>query len=324
MWSAQSSHRRRDDFVPDSSDDTLHYMRYGAAFVICTLAAGLGFLVIHSRGVGPVKITDELSVRARIQAVGAARAYKELVTQESGRSSTEQHSFGHMFGRLLYQLEGVEGFSICDQSLLAGCFHEFIARAVMDNGFSIMPQFESQCSTAPWPTACRHGIGHGLISYLGYSTSNLGKALDECSKYSEREPEQGCFGGAFMEMNLRTMGRGGPQSFLEQGQSGVCEKVAKQYRTACFFWLPQWWRDSHFKDAPLDELFKGLGDLCMKASRNEDERKGCFEGVGYIASPSVEFDKNKSKALCNEVSAFPRDRENCWENASKSAGWKPA
>ena len=261
-------------------------------------------------------------MRIRIQQIGAQAVYKELVSREAARPNSEQHASGHLFGRLLYEAEGIQGVSICDQNLFAGCFHEFIARAIIDKGFSVIQRMETACEAQSWPVACQHGIGHGLIAYLGYTTLSLNKALDECSKLPERDPTKGCYGGALMEMNLQTMNGAIPRLFSENKPRGICDEVAKVYRPSCFFWLPQWWRESHLKNLSLSEMFAGQGSLCIETAANREERKFCFEGIGYTVPPAVEFDFEKSKALCEDVSSDAQDQTYCWDVASEAAGHK--
>jgi hypothetical protein len=287
-------------------------MRYAVALTVCSLVVAFGVFPFPSREL------TESGLEQDIRNHGAVRAYADLVKYEEGRPSTEQHAAGHMFGRVLYRTIGIEGVSTCDGSLLYGCVHEFIARAIVADGFDVLPRLASECKYPNRSTGCYHGIGHGLIVYLGYAKENLAKALDECKSYQETEPTQGCFGGVFMEMNLRTMSREAPLEYSEKDTRGVCDDVAETFRRACIFWLPQWWRDSHLSDRARDDLYKELGRLCSVSVKNETERRSCFGGIGYIASPSVEFDAERSREVCRMVSTSSKEQEYCWDVASQS------
>jgi hypothetical protein len=77
-----------------------------------------------------------------------------------------------------------------------------------------------------------------------------------------------------------------------------CESIQTLYRAACGFELPRW--KQYFESATSSEEFKDLSAYC-EHSPDERVRRGCFEGVGALASSNTEPDRASSLALCRSA-----------------------
>ncbi len=153
-----------------------------------------------------------------------------------------QHTEAHIFGGALYATEGLNGISTCDARFSSGCFHEFIGRAIADDGLSVVTQLNTVCTNKG---GCQHGIGHGLISYLGYSPEDLTKSIAICAGLPGEEMLDGCMGGSFMEYNMRTMlqvsnGAVRPATSTKD-LLDPCDRFSGEAQRSCMLYQPQWW-----------------------------------------------------------------------------------
>lgn len=143
----------------------------------------------------------------RIAAVGGVAAYEEFGVEAQGYEFGARHVLAHLFGRALYQVEGLKGVGACDSNYSYGCFHQFLGEAIAGHGLASAAELNESCrsqDTNQKRIACQHGIGHGVLAYSGYSEADLHKALDACRSYSDATLG-GCYSGAFMEYNVRLM-----------------------------------------------------------------------------------------------------------------------
>jgi len=242
----------------------------------------------------------------RIQDVGGKAAYVELSNSISGLSPQLQHVAAHAFGEALYDVEGTKGLAVCDSNYSFGCYHEFLGRAIAALGLSSVNDLNQGCVDALGSGAlsCQHGIGHGILAFLGYSDKALLEGLARCKALPYNDPIGGCYGGLFMEYNLETMlnteGRIRPMTSDPQAP---CDTLAQEFRRACYYWQPQWW-DQSSKSMPDSFansviIFKKMGEWCMSAGENI---RDCFEGIGNITAPNANFEPTQAIKLCEAIS----------------------
>ncbi len=253
--------------------------------------------------------TASQSYEDRITAVGAEVAYQEFSQNISTLPVEDQHSKAHEFGAALYQVEKQEGIGVCDSQFHYGCFHEFIGRALLDIGTDNISTLADLCRTRVESGACRHGLGHGIIAYLGYDFEALQEGLTLCKKV-EGERGRSCYVGLFMEYNDRTMlGKGALSRSKEEGVHSPCITLPQEFQSQCYFTQPHWWQHTFFKQRSLPDAFKEMGILCRGAAAAY--REVCFEGVGYQAYPSGGFIKEKAETLCSFAAQSRSEREAC-------------
>ena len=180
-----------------------------------------------------------------IREFGGVDAYARLAFAMQGLEIEEQHEYAHTFGHELYAVEGEQGIGACDARFAFGCFHQFLGEAIGDLGTTSVGRLYDACATITGTRrVCQHGIGHGVLSAIGYDEADLKGALELCNSVTRERTYAGCVGGAFMEYNLRIIasaeGIQGPREFSGD-MYAPCTSVSSLDQKTCTFWLPQWW-----------------------------------------------------------------------------------
>ncbi len=266
-----------------------------------------------------------MDMHAALRDLGPDAAYRKLLGATASSTESIKHLNGHLFGGALYDVAGLPGFSACGMELNGGCLHEFVARAIQDSGLPIIGTLSEDCIGRfglMGATACQHGIGHGLVGYLGYTDAALEDSLEACATLTAANPVRGCYGGAFMEFTTRTMAENVLLEFSTAAPFSHCAKVSDAFRPACYFWTPTWALESLFGATRDRETYAAVGALCAKAP--EAYASSCYGGLGYFAPPSAGFDREKTEALCDSVSSAPEPRAACWEVAKEAVGAEAA
>jgi hypothetical protein len=191
----------------------------------------------------------------------------------------------------------LKGVAICDSSFAMGCFHSFFGTAIKEHGISIVFKIDSDCAArlGEGGLQCAHGLGHGILSYLG--DEKLNEALDVCRKLTWKEPRGGCSSGVIMEYNFHTMQDPVFQQarmFDAKNPYHPCTSVPDFYEEACYFEQAQWFFNVS------GESYKNIGLLC-EGIENEKNRIACFRGIGGILGPHVEFNTKEILAACKEM-----------------------
>lgn len=230
--------------------------------------------------------------------VGADNTYTEFKDEFAKKTYGVQHSASHIFGELLYDKLGIEGVSVCDSSFAFGCYHAFFGKAVAVEGIEVLPRFHQACigKYGDLSLPCRHGIGHGIITFVG--EDSLFDALELCASLSD-EPLGGCTSGVFMEYNFRTMSDPTGAAALTRplGNSDPyepCKSLASEFKQSCFFEIPQWWESVFAGD------YEKIGQMCGQVV-GEKERSACFMGAGNYIAPFSGHDVEKTIELCNKM-----------------------
>ena len=236
------------------------------------------------------QITESLRTK------GADTAYMLFKEKYRNADFDVQHNVAHVFGKSLYEVSGVAGLRVCDDSFSFGCYHGFFTPAVASEGLDVVTELNTACLSSAQPSACRHGIGHGILEYLGHS--RLTDALLACKKTDQPDPLAGCTSGVFMEYNV-------PLSVREDGTFALqtrpllnpeepyhpCTEVSPEFRVSCYHELPQWWMQVYMAD------FKTMGAQCADAP-GESFISACFAGLGNIVASFAKYDPEKSAELC--------------------------
>lgn len=236
----------------------------------------------------------------KIDQQGAETAYMEFKETYASSNPGIAHGNAHIFGELLYQKEGIDGISVCDSSFAFGCYHSFLGTAIQSDGLKIVPTLNQKCidNLKSQSLGCQHGIGHGILAFLGYDFNSLNKSLDYCDKLPANDPIGGCLGGAFMEFNFQTM-------LAQQAQVrrldldkpySPCSDLQQKYRMACYYWQAQWW--SSVFSGENSEKYKRIGQYCLNLD-NKEERQQCFLGVGNITAQNANWSVEEVIRLCN-------------------------
>jgi len=241
--------------------------------------------------------TDRTRWGQRMDAVGQVLAYAEFKAEFAEVSYGKQHAASHIFGELLYDKLGIDGVSVCDSAFAFGCYHAFFGKAVAVEGIEVLPRFHRACieKFGDLSLPCRHGIGHGIITFIG--EDNILDALELCATLSD-EPLGGCTSGVFMEYNFRTMSDPTGQAALtrplkESDPYEPCRSLPEEFRQSCFFEMPQWWGSIYAGD------YEKVGQLCSQVEGNA--RSACFMGAGNYIAPFTDHDVEKTIFQCNKM-----------------------
>ena len=272
---------------------------------------------ITSRHVSfPERINGEVNIEKekiyweqRINKIGAQKANVEFSESMQELSANQQHSGAHAFGGALYNTGG-DVFSICDSQFAYGCLHEFVTNTVIEEGFDSVAVLNQGCLEKPGRESgfCQHGIGHGITAILGYKLKDLEKALSFCYENLPNGKLSGCYGGVFMEYNLRSVLGNTASARNPLGDfSGPCDVLDEPYQVSCAFWAPQWWLQSVFKGEGTAEAFLDLGEKCRGMKINQDVTDACFAGIGNFSGIESDFNIGVAELLCDASSQTPRE-----------------
>jgi hypothetical protein len=281
------------------------------AFLALLLAGGLLVFMFGSKPAVPALETPAamsnedtaLYWEHQVRMHGGTVAYRSFVAWAQTVGINRQHTLAHIMGDVLYRTLGVEGLSVCDSSFSFGCFHEFLGRAIHEGGLPIVQNLNEACveHLGPQSLSCQHGIGHGIQTYLGYDDEALYESLAECRDLPYSDPVGGCYGGVFMEYNMRTMlslDGIGPRE--HESLAHPCSELSSEYLPACYYWQPQWW--VAVRTGTMEDAYRGMGELCRAAGSPELVRK-CFEGVGNISGQAASYNPTRTIELCELAAA---------------------
>jgi hypothetical protein len=245
-----------------------------------------------------------------IRQKGSKEAYQLFLAEAPQNIEIDTHTQAHLFGEALYEVDGLDGISICDDSFAFGCYHSFLGSAIYYEGIETLPFFNQACKDkyGSENLPCQHGIGHGVLIYTGYD--DLVGALDLCRTITDR-PTGGCSSGVFMEYNFHTMESESVVGYsrpLTEDVFAPCSNLDSSYQPSCYLEQVQWWEGIFNRD------YKKIGVLCEEIAE-EVNRQACFHGVGnYIASFTM-HDVQKILHLCTLMPSAT-GRAECHEGAS--------
>lgn len=237
----------------------------------------------------------------RVDEIGIPAAYQEFIAENKNLAIPDQHLAMHVMGELIYEKAGLEGLALCDSSFSFGCYHSFFGRAIADRGMDILKGLNAIClrSFGTDGTGCQHGLGHGILEYLGHQ--NLVKALEACEDMGQIYQLLGCTSGVFMEYNFPVL-IGSDRVVLntraldQKNPYHPCPSVHQKYRPSCFFEIPAWWDKTFMLDYPA------MGKLCSRIN-GVKEQNVCFKGIGHTVAPSYQYDIKKTKEVCGKMPA---------------------
>jgi hypothetical protein len=270
--------------------------------------------------------------RNLMKKIGGEKTYEEFAESVKGLREETQHDFVHIFGSVLYEEEGLKGLAVCDSRFFYGCFHEFVGRATQEEGLTSAQKLNDICVdgfTGDEMQSCQHGIGHGIQTLYGYTQEDLNKALEECDNLSYNNIlGGGCYGGIFMEFNLRTMLSNEGRVRESENFLSPCDEIDSKYQEACIYWQPQWWRmDSLWSVINPVVVYEKMGNYCRDSSKilgNSSKRSdtilnSCIGGVGGISAPESQFNIPLMRELCDAASKTELESIICKANAGYRA-----
>lgn len=236
----------------------------------------------------------------RIDEVGATFAYKEFKEKYGSYNFGTQHAGAHVFGEALYESEDIEGVAICDSTFSFGCYHSFFLEALSEHGRNIVLEMDKACieKYGVGGVGCQHGIGHGLVQYLG--PDKLVEALEVCATLAWKNPLFGCQGGVFMEYTLPTIfdlenSVLSVKDIDDNNPYDVCPQLPDKFQEACYYSLGQWWEKSF--------AYEKMGQLCARVADSK-KREACYLGIGNIVAPSSNYNIQGAIDSCRKMPDF--------------------
>ncbi len=234
----------------------------------------------------------------RVARVGPENTYKEFKTDYSNKTFPEQHTTAHLIGEVLYTALGLEGFSVCDASFAFGCYHSFMGQAIASHTTAIVPLLAQQCKDlyGKNSSGCEHGIGHGILEYLG--PSHLLEALALCKTTEQRDPLSGCTSGIFMEYNSGTVFENGTAHITNRepdikNHHAPCNSIVPaEFRPSCYHEISLWWKNT------LKATYQEIGVFCS-SSQEAFERESCYRGWGAVVAEEAEYNPEFAEEICN-------------------------
>lgn len=226
---------------------------------------------------------------------GAPYAY-EVLKAAPIPLNIDMHLLGHVVGDILYKQQGLEGIKACTEDFRNACSHSVVIGLFFEKSEAALPEIAEACRRAPGGsgayTMCFHGLGHGILAYVGY---DLPKAIELCEKtgteaYRNREYVE-CVGGTVMEI----IGGGFHNQKLWAEQSKKYTKVDDPLylcssdfmpdvaRSQCYVYLtPHLFQMAGGNLAnPTPTDFKKAFRFCDHIPRTQQEnRSACYGGFG--------------------------------------------
>lgn len=276
-------------------------------------------------GINAIALRSEF--KKEIHTLGGGGAYALVKKRYEHASVDIQHNIAHIFGETAYNVLGTEGIRACDASFAFGCYHGFFNVAVASEGSAILPALDYACGlvTEGDPSACRHGLGHGILEYLG--NEKLEEALALCGETTQPNPITGCTSGVFMQFNIPiTYTDDGqfystPRNLNRESPFEPCDALPAQFQESCYHELPQWWAQVYGRD------YGFIGSLCASVT-SEDLSKVCFLGIGKIVAPSFAYDSHDTYEACelitDERGAYLCRAAAAWNIALDGGGFEDA
>lgn len=235
------------------------------------------------------------NIGEQIGKVGGITTFNSL-KKDNSEDYIKAHNVFHIFGEELYKKEGINAIKVCDDSYGFGCFHGFSTEAIGQKGEGVIQNLEKACSrdSAAESLGCAHGLGHGILEYVGHD--NLNKALALCKTLSWKGKLFGCQDGVFMEYNfpnaLSATSTKKIRDFDENKADDICLSVSEEFRRSCFYSLGQWWLRSITSES--------AGKLC-EAEDDEYYKETCYLGIGNAIVPDTNFNLEESAMRCQEM-----------------------
>lgn len=230
--------------------------------------------------------------------VGSQKSYNQFKKTYDSLPLSTQHAAIHSIGELLYEKNGIDGVTICDDSFSYGCFHGFFGAAIQDTGLTKLKEMDEACIKrfGKGGVGCQHGIGHGLMAYMG--SKNLIKALEACDILNEHRALGGCKNGVFMEYNFNTISHTKPMKVRKLDTTSPyapCDELPDSYQNSCYYSQPQWWNSVYNQD------YKKIGTLCQKLT--EEQKEICFLATGSMAGQATSYNAQETLKKCNAISS---------------------
>lgn len=234
-----------------------------------------------------------------IDEVGPAKAYENLKSTMAKWTYSKAHQTLHVFGVALYEKFGLEGMNYCDGYQSFGCFHGFVASYLSDKGLSALNETTKICprNQPLAESTCLHGIGHGLVDYLG--KSHLNEAFRYCQKIGSMT-YRGCPQGVIMEyfIPIHRQAQMEYSEFDENKLFGPCSELDGEFQKYCYTFVPLfYWPNTVIADPAKAESY------CQTINQQLQQNM-CLVSIGIRLSSKHDFDLESAWTNCSQMKAL--------------------
>lgn len=274
--------------------------RFFIALIVILFLGSVAFFRLQARSflASEIQGSNNLTVERKkwnklIDLSGPKEAFK-ILKGEFKDQFNSAHEAAHRFGEVLYQKDGLDAITICDETFDYACYHGVIFSAIQDKGVAIIRKLDQACLErfGPDKPGCQHGIGHGILEYLGFD--KLVEALNLCSQLSWQARLFGCQGGVMMQYNFPVSLRKdytGQRRVTDDNPYFPCQTLPPRFSEVCFLELTRLWYKTYNRD------FAKMGLLCQKILKKEGQ-ESCFWGIGLNAGVNTGFNILKNQQIC--------------------------
>lgn len=238
----------------------------------------------------------------QINEFGPQKAYDNFKAETITKTLGQQHAYGHLFGELLYDRNGVENLRYCDETFQYACFHGLMGKMIKVEGTNVVPELVNKCKELNQTEAkifrCQHAIGHGILAYFGYSIDNVKSALDVCNSMTNNIRLDICSGGIYMEYTFRPMQKeeGRTREIENDELLSPCNQLSDTYRPNCYYEQTAWWLD--VLPGTDEQKTEKIVQICSQLSAKEQTT--CARGFGNYLAIYLEDKYLQTIPLCNK------------------------
>lgn len=280
--------------------------RYLIIFLIILMFSLVSYLVYQYvytySAKSPIKNSYSQKIihyKNQINTLGSAKAYDDFKKNNRILTPALQHNTAHIFGEALYSSAGLDGITVCDSEFNYGCYHSLIGNALAKEGLEKITNINYSCTKTKDFLKCQHGIGHGIVAFLGYQYDNLKQALAICDSLHGRDPIGGCFTGVFMEYNFQTMLADDAQirDFNKTTPLFPCSDLSVNFQDPCLYEQANWWLQ--VLPGSFSERIGRIDQYCNGLS--ESQQEACYSGLGIHIPAHTNWDNQKTVEACQIV-----------------------
>jgi hypothetical protein len=249
-----------------------------------------------------VKDYDELSARFYALAYERGGPYAfEVLGRTELPAEANLHGLAHRIAQAVYEEKGPGALGECPAHFQPACGHEFARQSLQEFGLEEgAGEYAKACATVPGGQnehhECFHGLGHGLMEFLGYSLADVLAVCGNLEGGAELGPEyRQCAGGALMEIlrggeaankynppewyvaRAAYLSKDRPLSFCLSGA------VPPHLKEQCFSLSAPWILEAVDARFALDDTtaLRAAFDVCNSLGDTSREFRGaCFAGLG--------------------------------------------
>ena len=227
-----------------------------------------------------IKVTDDYGPQASLGILA------RLQQEQKVNMSVNDHQMAHVVGRDTAKDYGsnFKAFDLCPTTFNYGCSHGFfeyvLARTpnARKAATTICESLNPKTNLLIAGFTCYHGVGHGIMMAEAY---DVHRSLKACNTMPDREAQDGCWQGVFMEnVNAGMQGRALPGYFTRHDPLSPCDKVGAKYRHECYINHAGW-----LMIVSKDNI--GTGSRYCSKAKPARYKSSCWQSIGLMVTNPV-------------------------------------